>query len=559
MNSLILAASVLLFLLLGYHLYGRLIDRKVVNPDPTAKTPASAQYDGVDFSPARKAMLFGHHFSSIAGAGPIVGPVIAVFHFGWLAALGWIALGSVFIGGVHDYLTLMVSVRHRGASIADIARDTMGQRAKAIFSAFLWLALVLVITVFAVFGAETMVEKPEIALPVIAVTLIAILVGWLVYRKGLSTLAGTVIGLVLLFFCIYLGSKLPISIPPGLRVELPRLGLSWTLALDPLMSWVTILIIYALIASVLPVWLLLQPRDYISSYILFIGLGLGFIGLIFSRPVISAPLVTSPMTAQGPIWPMLFVVVACGAISGFHSLVSSGTTSKQLANEVQGRLIGYGGMLTEGALALLALLAVGAGLRWSEFSSIMGPGGGGNLIAFGSGYGNIVKAIPGISLAFGILFAILMVNTFILTTLDTATRLARFIVAESAGARWGWLRNRWLATVVTILPALYLSYTGQWKAIWPVFGAANQLIAALALVVITTYLVGVRKPTRFTLIPAIFMLLTTISALAWQAYRFFSAEEPKLLLGFIASVLIILALFVTYEAKRSLTQVLKER
>jgi carbon starvation protein len=499
----------------------------------------------VDFCAAEQPLLFGHHFSSIAGAGPIIGPLVAVAYFGWLATILWIVVGSIFLGAVHDYLALMISVRHRGASIAEIARQTMGRGAKAVFSVFLWLALVLIITVFGVVGAQTLVQKPEIVLPTLMIIPIAMLFGAMIYRWRFPVVLGSLLAIAALFFCIYLGYLWPIAVTG------PVLGL------EPVMFWFAVLMVYCLIASILPVWFLLQPRDYLSTYTLFIGLTIGYLGLIWSRPEVSAPAFIGFGSTQGPLWPMLFVIVACGAISGFHSLVASGTSSKQLAKESQGKLIGYGSMITEAVLAVLALMMVAAGLFWKapaglEAFDFQANFAKGWIVAFGTGYGRVVGQLPLLTVTVATLFGMIMLKTFVLTTLDTATRLGRFIVAESLGGAVPFFHRRLVASLATILPALYLGWTNSWKTIWPVFGAANQLIAALSLVVISAYLVGIRKPSRLTALPAVFMSATTVAALLWLAFNgdsgfFFSGKTT---LGATAVVLVALAGYMVVEGIR---------
>jgi carbon starvation protein len=545
MNSLSLSALAVLALYLGYRFYGGWIERRVVQPNDDNPTPAYSCSDGVDFCPAEKPLLFGHHFSSIAGAGPIVGPLVAVAHFGWLATILWIVIGTLFLGAVHDYLALMISVRHRGASIADVARDVMGRGAKVVFSIFLWLALVLIVTVFGVVGALTLVQKPQIVFPTLMIIPIAMLFGAATYRLRFPVVLGSLLAVIALFACIWLGYQWPVALSGSM------------LGLEPTMFWFAILMVYCLVASVLPVWFLLQPRDYLSTYALFIGLGGGYLGLIWARPAINAPAFMGFGSAQGPLWPMLFVIVACGAISGFHSLVASGTTSKQLAKESQGKFIGYGSMVTEGVLAVLALMMVAAGLFWKappglEAFDFQANFAKGWIVAFGTGYGRVVGELPLVSVTVATLFGMIMLKTFVLTTLDTATRLGRFIVTESLGGTVGLFRRRLVASLVTILPAFYLGWTNSWKIMWPVFGAANQLIAALALVVISAYLVGVRKPNKFTVLPAIFMSATTIAALLWLAFNrtsgFFFTDKRTL--GVTAVVLVVLAAYMVLEGMK---------
>jgi carbon starvation protein len=545
MSSILIIAGVIIFFLLGYKFYGGLIERELVEPRSENPTPAVSMKDGVDFVPSRNTVLFGHHFSSIAGAGPIIGPIVAIGSFGWLATLGWIALGSLFFGAVHDYLSLMVSVRNRGASIADVAEKTMGETSKTIFSIFLWAALVVVVAVFGVVGAKTLVAKPVMVIPTFSLILIAMLFGYAMARQLVPLWVGTVLAVGADLICLYIGYFYPIILDAEI------------LGLSPLMFWFVLLLIYAGVASVLPVHILLQPRDYVATYKLYLAMILGISAIFVVHPPLNAPAFISINSSQGPIWPMLFILVACGAISGFHSLVAGGTSSKQLANEKDGRFIGYGAMLTEGVLAVMTLVLVGAGLYWSKPLGIdvdMAQLGfhetlkGGWIVTFGSGFGNLVHQLfPFISFSLAMLFAMITLNTFVLTTLDTATRVTRFMVQESLGAKMRLLSNKYIALLFVLVPAGWLGITNSWTKIWPIFGATNQLVAALALFIVSTYLIGIKKPTKYTAYPALFMIATTVAALGWQAYHFFTEKEPKFLLGGLSIVLIVLALFVTTE------------
>ncbi len=318
--------------------------------------------------------------------------------------------------------------------------------------------------------------------------------------------------------------------------------------------WFFILIIYSLFASSLPVWFLLQPRDYISTWILFLGLGLGYLGLIVARPSLNAPAFISFNSAGGPFWPMLFVIIACGAISGFHCLVAGGTTSKQLPDELCGKLIGYGSMVTEAALAGLVIFIAASAMIWDP-SGIESPFGfqyfmttlGNPILAFATGYGKLVSSLPAMTLVIGTFFGMVMLNAFVLTTLDTGTRIGRFITTELLGKSLPPLQNRWVSSLFILVFAAVLGGTEGYKAIWPVFGASNQLVAALALIVVSSYLVGIKRPKKYTVYPAIFMLLTTLGALFYQGYNFFIAKSY--LLGCVSVILIILAAIIVFEAR----------
>ena len=549
----ILIFSGLFFFFVGYRYYAGRLDREVIQPDNSVSTPAVMQGDGVDFVKSKPLVLFGHNFASIAGAGPVIGPIVAMHHFGWAVTLAWILLGNVFIGAVHDYLALMVSVRNRGSSIADIAEKTMGIRAKSVFSIFLVLAMLLVIAVFGVVAAKTLIAQPQMVLPTFAIIPISIALGWFIYYKNTDLAVSSIIAVAGVILSIYFGFQFP--------VELPESGI---IGFSPLMFWFVILMIYAAVASVLPVNILLQPRDYLSTYILFGSMALAMLALLWIHPELHTPAYRGGFSEeQGPVWPMLFVLVACGAVSGFHSLVAGGTTSKQLSVESQGRPIAYGGMLTEGVVAVVTVLLVSGGLYWVAPAS----GGidmntlgfretlqsGGWILAYGNGFGNLVhQMLPFLSFTFASMIAVLALNTFVLTTLDSAVRITRFIVQESVGEKIVLFKNKYVCTILVVFFSYLIGATDGWQKIWPIFGATNQLIAAVALFVIATWLMAMGKPTKFALYPAIFMVVTTIGALAWQSYRFYTQPEPNIFLGTAAVFLIILALFVGYEGMSTL-------
>jgi carbon starvation protein len=539
---------------IGYGIYARYLEKNVVKPDPNTRTPAYEKYDGLDYIPARTPLLWGHHFSNIAGAGPIIGPLVAVAAFGWAPTLLWILLGTVFLGAVHDYLVLSTSMRHGSVSIASVAQKTLGGRAKMILSAFLLLSLILIVAVFAATSAKTVVDEPKLVIPTFAIIPLALFVGYGVYKLKMKLFLVSVLATALMILLIYLGFIFPVMLPEQF------------LGISPTAFWVLMFFFYGLSASILPVGYLDQPRDYISTVILFLGMGLGLVALGVAHPPMQAPAFVSFSSAkEGPLWPMLFVLVACGAISGFHSLVSGGTTAKQLRNEKYQKPIGYGAMLAEGVVALMATLLVAAGLYWRaapgteaysyDLVNLLKKGW---IVAFGTAYGRVAnQAFSFIPFAVGSVFAMLMLNAFVLTTLDTAVRLGRYIVQESAGERWHLFKNRTLTTFLVIIPAAVLAFTNSWEKIWPIFGAANQLIAALALIVVTTYLFFSKAPTKFTLIPAIFIALTTIGALLFKMREYLFGEKKQYILGVTASILVALAVLVVIETFLCLKRISK--
>ncbi|MBU0687119.1 MAG: carbon starvation protein A [Candidatus Margulisbacteria bacterium] len=544
MNSVVIVIISLSIFLAGYKLYGSFM-QKLWKVDFSKKTPAHLKRDNVDYVPVKHwTVLFGHHFASIAGAGPIIGPVIACAVFGWGPALLWIVFGSIFLGGVHDFSALMLSIRHEGNSVASVAKAVMGNRSKIIFALFLWLALVLVVAVFAAVTAATLIAEPRVVIPTFGMIAVAFLVGILLYRLKISQLSATLFGLILILVLIMIGFQYPLTLnfPQALTI------------------WIVILMVYAYIASILPVQVLLQPRDYLSAFILFFGLIAGYAGIIISHPPMRAPVFISFNTSQGPLWPMMFVIIACGAISGFHSLIASGTTSKQLHSKAAVKRVSYGAMILEGVLSLLAVVSVCAGLYWIGgevglvYPTLMQEKGW--IVAFSTGYGQLVAPLIGAS--FGSAVAMVTLNTFVLTTLDSATRINRYITEELFGDAFKIkiFKNRFASTALVALLALWLAL-GNWQAIWPIFGASNQLIAALVLIIASVYLFSIKRPAVYTLYPGIFMLITTIAALIYQMVNFF--QDQKYLLFVIAVVLLILALCILIEADRVRRKVLSRK
>lgn len=525
----------------GYRWYGRFI-AGVLGIDATRTTPAHSQYDGVDYVPAKNwLVLFGHHFSSICGAGPIIGPALAVAYWGWAPSLVWVLIGSILMGAVADFTSLLVSVRSDGLSVPEIARAEISPRARLLFSWFILLALILVIAVFAIFAARTFIEEPDTVVPSFGLIPTAVLTGYLLYRTRLNNTLVTVIGLALLFLALVGGVKLPIVMPA-------LLGLSAE------STWILLLLVYCFVASVTPVQVLLQPRDYLASFILFAAIGIGIAAVFISAPAMQADAFHSAMPAEwaaaGPIWPMLFVTIACGAISGFHSLVSSGTTCKQIDNETHACRIGYGGMLTEGLVGVLVIICVGAALQYDHLAATLRKGG--PIAAFSDGYGALSVPLLG---GYGKAFAVMALNAFILTSLDTATRIGRYLTQELFGTS-----SMYVATSIVVAASAALGLTGQWARIWPAFGASNQLVAALALLVASCWLLRRGRRVVYTLVPACVMLVTTIGAFVYQLYAAVvrvnpstGTSDPDWFIAVVIAILISLAVVVFWEGIKSLT------
>ncbi|OGU38402.1 MAG: hypothetical protein A2X61_11415 [Ignavibacteria bacterium GWB2_35_12] len=537
MNALEVVIFAIAWFVFAYFWYGGRIENKVLHVNKNRSTPAHTNYDGVDYVPTNPVVLFGHHFSAIAGAGPIVGPVLAYALFGWLPALIWVLLGAVFMGAVHDFSALVISIRNEGRSIVKIADGAISSTASTLFAVFVWFTLTLVQAVFADLTAKTLIEKPEIAFPTIALIFIAIIFGLMIYKLKINVYISTVVALVTLGLSVWAGTYFPIVLNYHL--------------------WLIIIIIYSFVASIIPVWILLQPRDYISTYLLIVGMLLGIVGILLLNPPITGPAYISFVNKGTPLFPMLFVIIACGAISGFHSLVASGTTAKQLDKEVNARKIAFGGMLTEGLLAVLVIAMISSVLVWDNTGNSTAPNDFQGFLAqsaeivFGNALGRTIQ-IFGIPLMLGVQFGILMLNAFILTTLDASARLNRYVMQETLGVRFGGIfKNRYFASGASLVFAYLLCIGSGYQIIWPIFGASNQLIGTLALFTASAYLFGIKAPKLYTLIPAFLMLIITESSLFYQVFWSFLPKNQYLLL-FIAIILFILGLFVAFEATKKI-------
>lgn len=491
MNSFWLIIISIVAFLVAYATYGRwLADQWGV--DPSRSTPAHELEDGIDFVPTKPAVLLGHHFSSIAGAGPINGPIQAAI-FGWVPVLLWIVLGSIFFGGVHDYGSLIASIRHKGRSIGEVIGINMGKQGKLLFSAFAWLTLLLVVAAFTNIVASTFATVPEAASASMMFIVLAVGFGYLVFRKGVSLAVGTVVGVTLLFICVYLGRIFPLNLS--------------------LNTWIVIMMAYIFVASIAPVWILLQPRDYLNSFLLYAMIAGAVVGIIIYKPTIQLAAFTGFNVNGQWLFPMLFVTVACGAISGFHSLVGSGTTSKQLDTEHDAKLIGYGGMLIEGVLAVVALITA-AYVSQGELGELLK---GSPVNVFSNGVGVFMEKF-GVPFDVGKSFVALAVSAFALTSLDTATRLNRFIFQEffyvEGAKKQSIFTNMYISTGITVVIGGYLALGGFAK-IWPIFGSANQLLAALSLLAIAVWLKNTGRNYKMLVIPMGFMLVVTLFALVF--------------------------------------------
>ncbi len=532
---LLISAIILLF---AYRIYGKYVYNKFGLSD-ARKAPSHTHRDGIDYEPSKPIVVLGHHFASIAGAGPIVGPIIAVT-FGWIPAVIWILVGGIFFGAVHDLGSMAASLRTEGKSIGVIIRNQIGIKGKQLFILFSFSTLILVIGVFSDIIAKTFVANPGVASASILFIFLAVAFGYLnrlVGNKNIAFITITVIGVVLMYYFVYLGTQIPLA-----------LDYTW---------WVGGLLVYAFIASVTPVSLLLQPRDYLNSYLLYGMMIAAVAGVLVANPTIEMSTeVQVSSESLGYVFPVLFVTIACGAISGFHSLVASGTTSKQLDKESDAKIVGFGGMLIE---SFLAIISVGAVIilsrtEYLERLSVEGP-----VALFSTGLGGMISSL-GISESFAVGFVALTVSAFALTTLDTCTRLARFTLQEyfedmPQPAAQVMAKNRYLSTTIVVILSVLLLASGEFEKLWPIFGSANQLLAALALLTIGVWLIKKNISATFVTIPMFFMFTVTLASLGLFAWKNF--QDEGYILASIASILFVLAIALILLAIRSLKKEVK--
>lgn len=542
-----------------YQLYGRFIGRRIFALAKEAQTPSVEFEDGMDYVPTKKEIIFGHHFTSIAGTGPIVGPAIAII-WGWVPALLWVFLGSIIMGAVHDFGALIISMRNQGRSISDYTAKYINQRTKFLFFLIVFLELWIVIAIFGLVIAVIFAMYPQSVLAVWIEVPIAIGLGYLIYRKGANVMTWSIYAVLAMYVCVFLGPYLPFKMP--------------TIAgIPPTGVWTIILLIYAFCASVLPVTTLLQPRDFINSHQLLIAMALLVLGVLFAGlggdlQLVAPAVQTTPAEAP-PMWPFLFITIACGAISGFHALVSSGTSAKQVRSEDDALFVGYGSMLMEGALATLVIIAVAAGIgmgyttkdgttltgvtawttHYASWASAAGLGS--KVSAFVDGAANMIMAV-GIPKTFTLAIMAVFVASFAGTTLDTATRIQRYVIGElGSSLNMPFLTERYTGTFVAVGSALILAFAtgasgnGALK-LWPLFGAVNQTLAALALIIITLYLKA-QGGLKWLVagIPAGFMLIMTIWAVTMNQFTF--GTSHNLLLQIVNFIILVIAVWIAIE------------
>ncbi len=540
MSAVLLLVIGLAALLVGYKFYSKFIAEKIYQLDPNFETPSHTMRDDVDYIPTHRVVLWGHHFTTVAGAAPIIGPGIAVI-WGWLPAFIWVVVGTMFFAGVHDFGSIWASVRNRARSIGALTEDVVSQRARTLFMIVIFLLLLMVNAVFGVVISESLQATPSSVIPTWSAIAVALVIGVSIYRLHLPLFWPTAIGTLTLYLFIYIGEIMPIELPQ--RV----------LGLQPGAQWIIILFGYAAVASLLPVWLLLQPRDYINGIQLFIGLGLLYGTVLIASPTIVAPALNLNVpVGTPPLVPLLFVTIACGAISGFHGLVGSGTTSKQLNKEPDARFVGYLGSLGEGCLALVSIIVACAGFAsladWEAMYSQFGNGG---MLAFVQGGATIVTAGSGLSFGFATTLLTVMAVLFAATTMDSGVRLQRYIIQEWGGI-YGIpvLQNGYVATGLAVATCLTLAFGvggadgSGGMLIWPLFGTTNQLLAGLTLLVISLMLVKLGRPARYTLIPMAFVTTMAFLSALYQLWNLYSNAQYLLLsldiLILIAAVFVIL-------------------
>jgi len=561
MNAAVLMIVALVFFLVAYRIYGRYIS-KVFEENDANPTPACAMKDDCDYVPTKPIVLFGHHFASIAGGGPIIGPTVAML-FGFIPVWLWAVFGSIFVGAVHDMTTLFASVREKGKSVAEIAKATLGNTGFFLFISFNILMLLLVTSAFLGLTAtaltsllpldvlklepsQTLVKTVEAggvvkaqiggiaSTSVIIITFCAPFLGFLVYKKGINAYLASAIAIVVCIVSIIIGMEIPVSFNAN--------------------TWMIILCFYTLVAAGIPVWLILQPRDFTNSFLLYAGvaglfiasLAAGMKGLTFNAPMTN---LAGGSAKLGPIWPFLFITVACGAISGFHCLVAGGTSSKQISKESDVKKIGYGGMLLEGLLAIGVLVAVGCGIAFQDYSNIVFPTTAGvrsnPILAFAAGAGGLFDKGLGISPVYGTIFGILLVEGFVVTTLDTAVRLNRYLFEELWQVMFTnvpkVMKTYLFNSALCVFLMYILAYNNAFLVIWPAFGSSNQLLASLALIAVSVWLVNKGKNAVFTVIPAIFMMVTTLYSLVSLLINTYIPKQ-NYMLSAVAILLIILSI-----------------
>jgi carbon starvation protein len=543
-----------LFYFVGYRGYARYLAQRVFGLSNSELTPPHNPdlRDDVDYIPTDRHVLWGHHYTSIAGAAPIIGPAVAVI-WGWVPALLWVVFGTLLIGAVHDFGALVLGARHHGRTMGDLAGEIIHPRARILLQLIVYFLIWVVLAVFA-FAIGVLFDKyPATVIPVNFEILVAVLIGIAIHKKGMPILIPSIIALLLLYGMIVMGIAFPISLKGVFE--------------NPITAWAVALLIYAAVASALPVWLLLQPRDFINSHQLIVGLGLLILGLFALNPEITAPALNPNPVGAPPLFPLLFVTIACGAISGFHGLVGSGTTAKQLDKMTDAPAIGYGGMLGEGTLAVLATLAVAAGLPdWGSHYESWNASGINAIANFVQGAGNFIQAL-GLRVEWAQALVAVLAISFAATSMDTGARIQRHVVSElGAAMKIPFLKNRWIATAIAIVPAIPLVLAGPkvWGPLWMLFGTTNQLIGGMTLLILFVYLYRARKPIWNYALPMVFVIVMTTFAMVYNLIKWLGqvgqeGAAASWLTIILAGVILVLELWLVVEAVLIVGKLRKER
>jgi len=566
MNSILVLILGALGIAVGYGWYARRIDRNIIRPDPNKATPAKMYMDGVDFTPASRNVLFGYQFKSIAALGPILGPIVAV-QWGWLPALLWVILGTFFIGWVQDYGAMMMGVRRDGETLGALSYKLISPRARNILMIFIYFYLLLIMGSFGNTVGKLLMTNPKVPFGMIAVVLMGILAGQMTYKWKQDIILTTVVTVLLSFVGIWVGTR-PFmsdifSAIYGLQtVEGQTVSPTWFLGNTQAQVIGTLLVVaFCYLGSVLPIWSYAQPINYVSFWIVSLGMLGGVIGMLIWHPGMGDfPAFTQFTTASGPLWPILFVTIACGAISGWHSLVSTSGTARQLEKETDALPVGGGAMFLEMAFAVIAFLT--ATVAYGGFQGYMDAGGPAKASAiFSGGLANFLNHI-GIPVEFGKAYGSVFLTIMALTIMQLAVRFMRVASTELVGDRLPVMRNIHVGTIVALLLTLLFVWVIPWLTIWAAFGAANQLMAGLALLLISLWLVSEGKKHTWAFYPAIFMIVTTIAALLYLAYDNFFKKLPaatttqasiaSILVGIIAAVLIVAAAFLIVDGVKAL-------
>jgi carbon starvation protein len=507
MNSLAIIAGALVVAVLGYRWYANFVDKKIIEADPHRITPAKMYMDGVDFMPTPKNVLFGYQFKSIAGAGPVVGAIIAL-QWGWLPALLWLFLGVLFIGWVHDYVSGMVSMRCDGLSLGGLSHKLISPRARLILLAFVYFYLLLLAGAFGGVVAGALIKLTSGPVAILVLALAGLLAGQMIYRWRVNILVMTLVCVTLAFVGIKLGEMLPADKLLGSMAQSK-------------FTWGLFAVVFCYISAVLPIWRFALPLNYVAFYIVMFGLLGGILGIIVGLPPVQAPAYTQFFIGIGPLWPILFVTIACGACSGWHAMVTTSGTCRQLEKETDAKPVLAGSMLTEMVLGVVALMTAAAALPFDKYLEMVKPAGGGPGAVFANGLGNLL-AIIGVPMTFGKAMATVIIVVLSLTVMQLVLRFMKVATMELVGEYSPILRNNHVATFIAAVLVLFLVQTGWWQFLWILFGGANQLLASLALLVASLWLMSQGKKATFTLIPMWFMFITTIAALMYTSYNLLS-------------------------------------